>query len=365
MGPGESPMPAPPARAAPRGLAGLVGKGRGGATPYEILDTASSAPNVVLLNVYDIGDMEIMQDINRVSTMNDSVLIGGVYHAGVEVYGREWGYGFTEDDDTGVCYVEPRCNFQHTYRATVEMGVTKLGEQEVDEVLERLMAQWPGADYDLIHHNCLDFATMFCEELGVGRIPGWVDRFGRTGKAVHRLSKKAAVGVRQTRQLAKSVSTDVGQTLRGISSEVEEVGRWTLNNARREVARIAGAAQPQAQAISMGFARWSQELVGATARALGDDPASRERRRRERKGQDLRASLRNRGGVSLENRADQVAHSKKKNKSRLTPVLESPEEAARAFPTSTNDSGSTSLADDAFLLGGPLVTKAPLLPAAS
>merc|ERR1719356_746111 len=110
---------------APRGLKGLLssrGKGADGLpAAYEPLDLASLPPGSVLVHVYDVGDEELVKKVNRISTVSDKVLIGGVFHAGVEVYGREWGYGFTEDG-SGVYYCDPRCNTQHTYKATVNLG---------------------------------------------------------------------------------------------------------------------------------------------------------------------------------------------------------------------------------------------------
>jgi len=278
---------------APRGLRGLFEAEVGGA--YEPLDIASLTPDTVLLNVYDVGGAEIFQKINRVSTVNDNVLIGGIFHAGVEVYGSEWAYGFAEDEDSGVFSIPPRCGAQHTYRATVTMGPTALSRSEVDAVLLRLRACWRGPEYSLIGHNCLDFANAFAQELGVGRIPGWIDRFGRTASSIDGFRKGAAAGVHHTKQLARSVSMDVEQTLRGVGGEMEQV----VAGARRQVPKIGEAAQVSAQALGAGVARWGRGLFTAAARALGDDQASRERR-----GGALRASLRNRGGVSMATRND-------------------------------------------------------------
>merc|ERR1719195_2218002 len=102
MGPMETPL----ARVAPRGLAGLVDRNQ--QAPYELLDTSKFPPNFVLINVYDIGEANIFQRINAVSTVGDNVLIGGIYHAGVQIYGLEWSFGFAEDEETGVFSLPPR-----------------------------------------------------------------------------------------------------------------------------------------------------------------------------------------------------------------------------------------------------------------
>merc|ERR1719191_1919491 len=40
---------------------------------------------------------------------------------------------------------------------------------------------WGGKSYDLVRRNCCSFANEFCEKLGVGPIPGWVNRLAQVG----------------------------------------------------------------------------------------------------------------------------------------------------------------------------------------
>jgi len=173
-----------------------------------------------------------------------------------------------------------------------------LTEVEVAALLVRLAAAWPGADYDLIHHNCCDFANALCEELGVGRIPGWIDRFGRTASKVDRLGRKAAARARQTKQLARGISTDVSQALAAsdfglalleFGKEVEEVSRWTLGPAR--------------EAVGASLRSWGRGLWDVGQRALAEDcpkhPAAAGTPT-ENKGKDLRQSLRIRGGAQVQ-----------------------------------------------------------------
>jgi len=285
------PLEAPAARAAPRGLAGLVDRNQ--PAPYELLDTSKFPPNFVLLNVYDIGDANIFQRINAVSTVGDNVLIGGIYHAGVQIYGNEWSFGFTDEDDTGVFNVLPRMATQHTYRVTCPMGITQFSEREVMGLIEVLKDMWPGLEYNLIHRNCLDFASAFCTELGVGRIPGWVDRFGRTASSIDKMWTKVGTGVNQTRQLvgnaAQTVGADVGGKL-GKLRGVGEEARQRVDGMRREAPKIAEAAQSGAQAIGSNVKNWGKGLITA-ARALSEDQG------RDRRGNSLKNSLRNRGGL--------------------------------------------------------------------
>merc|ERR1719424_1831440 len=95
---------APPAVVPPRGLAGIIEGYDANAT----LDTNRMPKNSVFLNVYDVSDSDFMQKVNRFTTANNNVLVAGVFHGGIHVYGKEWAYGFTEDNRSGVGAVHPR-----------------------------------------------------------------------------------------------------------------------------------------------------------------------------------------------------------------------------------------------------------------
>jgi len=282
----------PPARTAPRGIKGLLDGGPGA---YELLDVSSLPPPTVLVHIYDVGDEELVMKINRWSTVNDKVMVGGIFHPGVEIYGREWGYGFTEDDSSGVCFTEPRCHPQHRYKATVNLGPTEMSEADVDALISRLAGEWPGSDYELIHHNCCDFANALCLELGVGRMPGWIDRFGRTASKFDKFGRRTSQQLDHTKQLVRHatqdvsaawMTSDISLTFREIGREVEEVGRWTLGPAR--------------EALGENLKSWGQSFVGGW-RALADEGTKRPGRSAaapKAQHNDLRAALRNRGGFS-------------------------------------------------------------------
>lgn len=283
------------ARVAPRRAAGALDGDLPG--PIETMDTSLLPAGSILLNVYSIEEANLFQTINRACTANDKVqdCIGSVFHAGVEAYGVEWSYGFTQEENTGVYRVPPRAHGQHTYCVTVNMGLTHLSTHEVEASLHGLMDRWRGPDYSAVHHSCLDFCNAFCKVLGVGRIPGWVDRFSRTMLPIDSLSRRTADSLRSTKHLAKTVSEvgqNISQEMTTISQEVEQA----VSDARREVPRLAEAGVAGAQALSIGLMEWGQGLLGAAARALGDvEPKSRHHTMT--RGDVLRTSLRNRGGV--------------------------------------------------------------------
>jgi len=271
----------PPPVVPPRGLAGIFDD----YDPSEILDTSKFPPNMVLCNVYDIGDKEdeLFQKVNRMGTGNNNLLIGGIFHAGIEVYGAEWCYGAAEEGLTGICHIVPRTNQQHSYRTTVPLGLTKLTDVEVSEICERMAPEWLGCKYHLLHYNCLTYANAFCEELGVRRIPGWVDRIARTASFLETQSRSAATGVRKTAELARSVSREIEETAqsfgseleRTVSAEAEEAQTFideTIEVVKRESIRAMEVAQeslPKPEEIGER-AKEIGEIAQAQVHAIGE-----------------------------------------------------------------------------------------------
>eukprot|EP00927_Polykrikos_kofoidii_P079702 TRINITY_DN76510_c0_g1_i1.p1 TRINITY_DN76510_c0_g1~~TRINITY_DN76510_c0_g1_i1.p1 ORF type:complete len:458 (-),score=77.04 TRINITY_DN76510_c0_g1_i1:65-1438(-) len=137
----------------------------------------------VLLHIYDVSQEEGIQKINRVLAHRFSpVKFGGLFHAGVEVLGLEWSYGFSENDTVpGVCCMEPRAHPQHHYRQTVTLRRTNVSQEDIGVIISTLLEEYPGHDYDLLRRNCCHFADDFAQRLGVGRIPGWIHRLARLG----------------------------------------------------------------------------------------------------------------------------------------------------------------------------------------
>ena len=60
------------------------------------------------------------------------------------------------------------------------------------EILDELMAEWSGPEYDLLRRNCCSFAEALVVRLGVGPTPGWLHRLADVG-AVLDDDRKAVV----------------------------------------------------------------------------------------------------------------------------------------------------------------------------
>jgi len=118
----------------------------------------------VYVNVYDIAPSWINSILGGVGF--------GVFHTGVQVYGRELGFGRAAAECCGVYCIAPRSYTQHSFRESVYVGTTKFSEREVAVLRNRFASAW-GKAYHLIECNCNSFTEAFVDHLlrGVERIP--------------------------------------------------------------------------------------------------------------------------------------------------------------------------------------------------
>ncbi|CRG99620.1 PPPDE peptidase, putative [Plasmodium relictum] len=124
--------------------------------------------NMVYLNIYDLDS--VSKVVNTVARSMGA----GAFHAGVEVYGYEYSFGYIVDGETGVTKTNARFHPYHVYRESIPMGKTPLTKEEVDLLVEVMKLQWIGDTYDILSRNCLNYADYFCNLLDVGSIPDWV-----------------------------------------------------------------------------------------------------------------------------------------------------------------------------------------------
>ncbi|KAF4665168.1 hypothetical protein FOZ61_000127 [Perkinsus olseni] len=131
--------------------------------------------NAVFLNVYDLDE-----GVVRLNTFMSRIGIGGAFHVGVSVFGKEYYYSgigppsAPDDPDTdpsGVYWHEPTHHDVHVYRESAYLGSTALTERHVYELVRRLGKFWTVSRYDLLRRNCCQFAEALADGLGVGPIP--------------------------------------------------------------------------------------------------------------------------------------------------------------------------------------------------
>lgn len=124
----------------------------------------------VKLNLYDLGGLAVSQRLNNILR---SVGVGGVFHCGVEIFGREYSFGYADDVRSGVYECVPRQCPNHSYRESVDLGLCTFSMAEVELLANRLSESWPARSYSTLDRNCIHFCEVFCKELEVDAIPGW------------------------------------------------------------------------------------------------------------------------------------------------------------------------------------------------
>eukprot|EP00428_Durinskia_dybowskii_P038418 CAMPEP_0170262752 /NCGR_PEP_ID=MMETSP0116_2-20130129/31260_1 /TAXON_ID=400756 /ORGANISM="Durinskia baltica, Strain CSIRO CS-38" /LENGTH=462 /DNA_ID=CAMNT_0010513823 /DNA_START=44 /DNA_END=1428 /DNA_ORIENTATION=- len=139
----------------------------------------------VFVHIYDVSLEESVQTLNKVLANRFSPLkLGGIFHAGIEVGGMEWSFGYSDHDSVpGICCHEPRGHPDHRYRQSIQLKRTRLSQHEVAALIGQLIQEYPGSSYDLLRRNCCHFADDFAQRLGAGRLPAWVQRLARIGAA--------------------------------------------------------------------------------------------------------------------------------------------------------------------------------------
>lgn len=130
------------------------------------------------LHVYDLN--ETTGYLNNYGLKNASL---GLFHAGVEVLGTEYFFGWGDTELSGIRCNRPRQHAVHAYRESVFMGMTSLSEEQVEEAIDSAFEQWPEINYHPIHRNCTLFAEEFLRSLKAPEpFPEWVHGAAALGR---------------------------------------------------------------------------------------------------------------------------------------------------------------------------------------
>lgn len=141
-----------------------------------LLGADARTPERVFVRVYDLGRTCVTRWHNKM------IKSYGIFHTGVEVYGREWCFGMTFDEwSSGITWHRPGMNPDHTFRETLSMGFTHFSPKEVIQIIEEMQLEWRGNTYSVLSRNCHNFSDTFCRLLGVGRLPQWVNDLADAG----------------------------------------------------------------------------------------------------------------------------------------------------------------------------------------
>eukprot|EP01006_Ploeotia_vitrea_P010802 TRINITY_DN2829_c0_g1_i1.p1 TRINITY_DN2829_c0_g1~~TRINITY_DN2829_c0_g1_i1.p1 ORF type:complete len:171 (+),score=67.88 TRINITY_DN2829_c0_g1_i1:84-596(+) len=124
----------------------------------------------VYLNVYDLMGLN--------ATTHPLGI--GVYHTGVQVYGREYSYaGHYTTESTGLRCSKPcDASWLHdaVFREHVLVGYTKFSADEVNAKFDALKDDFLGPDYNVLDRNCNHFTARFIKILTRRHLPAYVNR---------------------------------------------------------------------------------------------------------------------------------------------------------------------------------------------
>ncbi|KAK4265129.1 hypothetical protein QN277_026219 [Acacia crassicarpa] len=160
---------------------------------------------LLVLNVYDLTPIN-----------NYLYWVGfGIYHSGIEVHGKEYGYGAHDYPASGVFEVEPRKCPGFTFRCSVTLGQINMHPLEFRTFLENLASEYHGDTYHLISKNCNHFTDDVSYRLTGKRIPGWVNRLAKLGALCSCLLPESlqATTVKQLREYHEYSDDDAAESL--------------------------------------------------------------------------------------------------------------------------------------------------------
>lgn len=215
---------------------------------------AAESEHAVTLNIYDVGGSKAVQEANKLFR----TLGTGAFHAAVEIYGKEWSYGFCEEG-TGVFSCLPRSCEQHAYRESLAMGETDISQADLPHIIEHISKEWIGEDYDLLRKNCCHFAAALVKEFHVGPVPTWVTNLAGAGATIDKGFQEAVVGAGKTVDLAKGAAI-IAAAKAGEIDEKYNV-KSTVQAKARDLLVKAGELDGQ-WGLTTAFAKFAKDLQG-------------------------------------------------------------------------------------------------------
>jgi len=140
------------------------------------------AEEVEEASILDVSREPVILNIYDMFWTNDytSSMGVGVYHSGLEIYGREYAYGGHPFPFSGIFDISPReageLGEQFRYKQSLHLGNTDFTQMEVEKIVETLGKEYRGDRYHLMNRNCNHFTGAFSQILTGRDVPAWVNR---------------------------------------------------------------------------------------------------------------------------------------------------------------------------------------------
>jgi hypothetical protein len=218
----------------------------------------------VVLHIYDVSTDGRVQRVNEALRAVGARY--GAFHAGVEVCGMEWCYGYVAVG-TGVSSCPPKSNAFHRYRESIVMGETTFESDEVAEIVRELQKEWIGIDYDLLSRNCCHFTDALCQRLEVGSIPAWVTELATAGATLVRTVNTATSAVQDAVGVAAERAAELDDKY-NISRTVESMLTREINIDEKYWQE---ATETKIASAIMQFKAWTQWGSTAALQAKGTE----------------------------------------------------------------------------------------------
>eukprot|EP01062_Namystynia_karyoxenos_P030896 TRINITY_DN22981_c0_g1_i1.p1 TRINITY_DN22981_c0_g1~~TRINITY_DN22981_c0_g1_i1.p1 ORF type:complete len:261 (+),score=72.06 TRINITY_DN22981_c0_g1_i1:89-871(+) len=157
----------------------------GSSGPPRRRDSAPCKVAKIVANVYNL--------VNPDSNSRMDWIGMGLFHCGIEIYGKEWSYGGWHNapehapDVCGIFHLPPRTAMPpQQFHKAIELGETVLSEEQVRFLLRSMEPEWTAKTYNILGRNCNHFCEDFVRRLGAASrctytFPQWVNRAARTG----------------------------------------------------------------------------------------------------------------------------------------------------------------------------------------
>ena len=114
----------------------------------------------IKLNIYDLVERRLNDKLENIGI--------GIYHSGLELFGREWSFGKGDNlaGESGVFSVVPG-TATDDFLYSVKLGKIRISEEQLEWILEGSDRQWTTDTYNIFDRNCNNFTAWLAAALGV------------------------------------------------------------------------------------------------------------------------------------------------------------------------------------------------------